>query len=599
MSRIGYPSHSSPAPFWATSSHSSPRTRLNRPGRSSFLGLQHNTFSGRPAHPRPSISVVPSYCGGFDGNRNVNHNNRYTAASTLPYSTVHDFGRAGSYSPTEYEDLDFFYEKPPNEIPSECDFKGQLSKHSTTTTRSIDSTPPPPPPLPPVPIAPKLDFQDSDPTLHSSVYISRADTIQKQKTNKCNCRLYAWVALLVVLALLLACSIIAILWFVQSQHSSTRNNFSHNATLSQTSFDRIVDALRSPFVSRPNYDSPKDNSTHFEIKQDISLPYTHKILRGPEHSENKDADILNGGEDESVKSVSSISDKKKMSVSVTESLIEPNQLLTLIITKRKMCLFEASTTDLESSRQDFRRSHLPSSRLLLFSSLSHNGVPVHPLQFQRFIRSLGVDSDCHIVVYSRRETVWATYAFWIFKLYGHSKVSVLNGGLEQWKALSEKGTGPYTMESDQPSSYEQEKMGDFRAEWVSDYIATFDDVFANFDHHQADIVDAQPQEEFNGKSAGTIIFGHIRTAVNIPSTQLYDIANQTWIHTSDLEKLFRDRGLSPTRSVIVYDGTNTVEASMIWFALHRLHYQAAVYFGSWAEWIIRAPDYLKVIPNGE
>lgn len=52
-----------------------------------------------------------------------------------------------------------------------------------------------------------------------------------------------------------------------------------------------------------------------------------------------------------------------------------------------------------------------------------------------------------------------------------------------------------------------------------------------------------------------------------------------------------------TQPIIIYDGTS-LRSAMVWFALYKLNYvHLSIYFGSWPEWIIRAPDYLKVIPN--
>lgn len=65
-------------------------------------------------------------------------------------------------------------------------------------------------------------------------------------------------------------------------------------------------------------------------------------------------------------------------------------------------------------RDDFREEHIESACILFFGNLSRNAAPVHPLQFQRYARSLGVDSDCHVILYDRGDMIWATYAFWIF-----------------------------------------------------------------------------------------------------------------------------------------------------------------------------------------
>uniref|UniRef100_A0A0M3JAL9 Rhodanese domain-containing protein n=1 Tax=Anisakis simplex TaxID=6269 RepID=A0A0M3JAL9_ANISI len=91
-------------------------------------------------------------------------------------------------------------------------------------------------------------------------------------------------------------------------------------------------------------------------------------------------------------------------------------LLTLLITKRRVCLLEAGTDRIEKSWKKFREEHIETAHLLSFANLSHSGTPVHPLHFQRYARSLGIDNECHVIVYDRGDTIWATYAVWIFNV---------------------------------------------------------------------------------------------------------------------------------------------------------------------------------------
>uniref|UniRef100_A0A914Z102 Rhodanese domain-containing protein n=1 Tax=Panagrolaimus superbus TaxID=310955 RepID=A0A914Z102_9BILA len=242
---------------------------------------------------------------------------------------------------------------------------------------------------------------------------------------------------------------------------------------------------------------------------------------------------------------------------------------------------------------EYLEEHIDQARLLFFNNLSHSGVPVHPLQFQRYIRNMGVDHDCHIIVYDKGEQIWSSYAFWIFKLFGHEKISLLNGGFPEWKRLQLAQAGPYPTALG--SGPFLDYVGDFQARWTSDYISAFDDVLANFDHNNYDLVDAQSPEEFDGIVPGAI-YGHIQGAINIPPEEVFDATNNTWLENSETAQIFVSNGLHEIRPVIVYCGTS-LHASMLWFALHRLKYNATIYFGSWPEWIIRAPDNLKVIPK--
>ena len=107
-------------------------------------------------------------------------------------------------------------------------------------------------------------------------------------------------------------------------------------------------------------------------------------------------------------------------------------------------------------------------------------------------------------------------------------------------------------------------------------------------------------QEFEGKSISSAssesaIFGHIRTAVNIPVERLF--TDGQMLPVSEQARLFASSGLSPRRPVIVYDGFSSLRAATLWTALHRTNFTAALYFGAWPEWLIRAPDHLKIIPD--
>ncbi|GMT10747.1 hypothetical protein PFISCL1PPCAC_2044, partial [Pristionchus fissidentatus] len=272
--------------------------------------------------------------------------------------------------------------------------------------------------------------------------------------------------------------------------------------------------------------------------------------------------------------------------------ITSNHLLTLLLTKRKLCLFEASTENVEHSLENFNEEHIESARLLFHSNLSHATVPVHPLQLQRYTRALGVDDSCHIVIYDRGQTIWATYAVWIFKLFGHKRVSLLSGGFPGWKAAQSKSPQYRTQRGPAPAVGRQ---GDFSSSWNESVVITFDDVFVNTEMSTFDVVDAQAREEYEGTSSGAL-YGHIRGATNIPIDRVFDYAAGRWYPSSDLSEVFRRGGLSLSRPVIVYCSTS-VRSSLIWFSLVRQGFEARLYFGGWPEWVVRAPDYLKVLAS--
>uniref|UniRef100_A0A0N4U0Y2 Sulfurtransferase n=1 Tax=Dracunculus medinensis TaxID=318479 RepID=A0A0N4U0Y2_DRAME len=243
-------------------------------------------------------------------------------------------------------------------------------------------------------------------------------------------------------------------------------------------------------------------------------------------------------------------------------------------------------------RRYYREEHIESAKLLEWPSLSHSGVPIHPLQFQRLLRNLGVDSDCHVILYDRGEVIWSTYAFWIFQLFGHAKISLLAGGLLEWKRLQSNST-QYRIESGAGDFVS--RIGNFRSQWNSNIIYTFDDVMNIVELKNHDLIDAQDKEHYSGIGKEAV-YGHIRTALNIPIDDVYDWHKRKWLDANKLFEIFIKKGLSRSRRVVIYCATS-LKASMIFYALQKCDYDCAIYFGSWSEWLIRAPDFLKVVPE--
>ncbi|KAK6754521.1 hypothetical protein RB195_013491 [Necator americanus] len=236
--------------------------------------------------------------------------------------------------------------------------------------------------------------------------------------------------------------------------------------------------------------------------------------------------------------------------------ISPNHLLTLLITKRKICLFEASTGDEARSR---------------------------------YTRSLGVDNDCHVVIYDRGQMIWSTYAAWIFKLFGHQRVSILSGGFLAWKTQMARSAQYHTDSGEE----EPPGQGDLLTSWNHSLVITFDDVLLNTELHTYDVVDAQTKQEYMGEASGAL-YGHIQGAVNIPIDTMYDWKTNKWRSAAEIEQTFGEAGLSRNKPVIVYCSTS-LRSSMLWWVLKRMNYDARVYFGGWPEWVVRAPDDLKVL----
>lgn len=209
--------------------------------------------------------------------------------------------------------------------------------------------------------------------------------------------------------------------------------------------------------------------------------------------------------------------------------------------------------------------------------------------FARLMSAKGISRDTTIVVYGDKSNWWAAYALWVFTLFGHEDVRLLDGGRDKWLA-EERET---TRELPSPAS--------------TDYpvVPRNDDAIRAFredvtEHFGKPLIDVRSPEEYTGERThmpaypqeGTLRGGHIPTAASVPWAKA---ANEdgTFRERAELEALYLDEaGLAPGDDVIAYCRIGE-RSSHTWFVLkHLLGFETVRnYDGSWTEWgnAVRAP----------
>ncbi|HWQ20773.1 MAG TPA: rhodanese-like domain-containing protein [Methanotrichaceae archaeon] len=162
----------------------------------------------------------------------------------------------------------------------------------------------------------------------------------------------------------------------------------------------------------------------------------------------------------------------------------------------------------------------------------------------------------------------STYVYWMMKYLGHDRVKILDGGIDDWIAAGLPAmNAPVTLAK---ANYTPE----LRPELLTNY-----DYVKN---SGAQIVDSRTADEYNA--------GYIPGAVNIPYDQALDEK-----HIKDRENLATlFSGLSKDRPVVVYTATG-IKASMTWFALGLMGYDARVY--SWNDWVDHQPKLQVALTN--
>jgi thiosulfate/3-mercaptopyruvate sulfurtransferase len=197
-----------------------------------------------------------------------------------------------------------------------------------------------------------------------------------------------------------------------------------------------------------------------------------------------------------------------------------------------------------------------------------------PALFAAAVSEMGVRNDSHVVVYDQRGLFSAARLWWMFLVFGHDRVSVLDGGLPAWRAAGgavESGPAPPV-------------RGDFTAGFRPALVAGIEDLRANLNTGAALVLDARAAGRFDGsvpEPRPGVRGGHIPGAVSLPFTEL--LADGRLLPPADLRRRFADAGVD-ARPVITSCGSG-VTAAVLTLGLTVAGLPAgALYDGAWSEW---------------
>src|ERR671916_1159972 len=206
---------------------------------------------------------------------------------------------------------------------------------------------------------------------------------------------------------------------------------------------------------------------------------------------------------------------------------------------------------------------------------------VNKEQFEALLSAKGISNDDTVVLYGGNNNWFAAYAYWYFKLYGHSDVKLIAGGRKKWELDSR----PLSADAvERPATQYQ------AAEADTSIRAFRDEVLQAIG--EKNLVDVRSPDEFAGKlvapahlpQEGAQRPGHIPTAVNVPWSKA---ANEDGTFKSDdeLRTLYADAGLDESKDTIAYCRIGE-RSSHTWFVLRELlgHENVKNYDGSWTEY---------------
>ena len=209
--------------------------------------------------------------------------------------------------------------------------------------------------------------------------------------------------------------------------------------------------------------------------------------------------------------------------------------------------------------------------------------------FAELMSRKGISRGDTVVLYGDKSNWWAAYTLWVFTLFGHKDVRLLNGGRDAWVA----GGLPLTKEipTPVPSSYPVVERQD------ADIRAFKEDVLA---HLGKPLIDVRSPEEYSGERThmpaypeeGALRGGHIPTARSIPWARAANEDGTFKSHRELVELYIDNQGFTPGDDVITYCRIGE-RSSHTWFVMKYLLGFDSVknYDGSWTEWgsAVRVP----------
>ncbi|PPK95929.1 thiosulfate/3-mercaptopyruvate sulfurtransferase [Kineococcus xinjiangensis] len=209
--------------------------------------------------------------------------------------------------------------------------------------------------------------------------------------------------------------------------------------------------------------------------------------------------------------------------------------------------------------------------------------------FARLMSAKGIGRDTTVVIYGDKNNWWAAYALWVFTLFGHPDVRLLDGGRTKWIEEGRELTRDVPQPG--PTDYPVVERDDSAIRAFKDDVLT---------HLGGAMVDVRSPQEYTGERThmpdypqeGTLRGGHIPGAQSVPWARAA-AEDGTFKPRAELEAIYQqEKGLSPDDDVIAYCRIGE-RSSHTWFVLTHLLGFSKVrnYDGSWTEWgnTVRVP----------
>jgi thiosulfate/3-mercaptopyruvate sulfurtransferase len=235
----------------------------------------------------------------------------------------------------------------------------------------------------------------------------------------------------------------------------------------------------------------------------------------------------------------------------------------------------------KDARAIYLGGHIPGARFVDIDAVSDQASALPhmlpaPADFARAAGALGISTGTQIVVYDQRGIFSAARVWWMFRVFGHDDVAVLDGGLPAWVAA---GGG---LEAGEPAAV---TPGVFTAGFRPEMVRSLADMLANLATKEALVVDARAAGRFDGtvpEPRAGMKSGHIPGARSLPFSEVLD--NGRMLPQEKLRARLAAAGVDGGRPVVASCGSGVTAAVLSLAMVVAGLPEAAIYDGSWSEW---------------
>jgi len=264
--------------------------------------------------------------------------------------------------------------------------------------------------------------------------------------------------------------------------------------------------------------------------------------------------------------------------------------------KEKFCLLD-TTWDLPSSKRNFveeyNQCHIPGAQYFSLSECRNkeaslpNTIPTQE-HFEKYVSSLGVSNDHHVILYDNSERFGlfsAPRTFWLFQVFGHSNVSIVDGGLPKWKKEE------LPTESGEQNSCQ---VTEFKATYHPELFRDLAFAKSNMESEQAiQVADARPEGRFRGvqpEPRPDIPSGHIPKSLCVPFFGCFDGQKNVMLSKEGVNEYLKVQKLDVNKDLFVSCGSGVTACVLAFAIYYATNKKVPVFDGSWFDWQLNTPN---------